>query len=268
MSILHGKRIAVIGAGAIGGVVIDRLLTSGASRADAIVACDTRAERRREITDRYGVAVHEGPDAAGPADLAVLAVPPLVVDEVLRRLRPALVGDRVVVSFAGGVPLSVLERWVPAGVAVVRVNPNSPSVIGAGFNPVCYGRHAIGPRRALAEAFLDVLGQHPEVDDRWMNVYTALTAVGPTFFLPVLDAMVAAGIGAGLDRAAVLDAVAATARGAAAMVAQRSEPPERLKLFTGLRPLDDQTVKRMTAEAIQAALARMEDVQQKVTARS
>jgi hypothetical protein len=50
------------------------------------------------------------------------------------------------------------------------------------------------------------------------------------------------------------------------MVARRPETPEQLKLFTGLRPLDDQAVRRLTADAIQAALTRMEDVQQKITA--
>lgn len=266
MSILHGKRIAVIGAGAIGGVVIDRLLASGASRADAIVACETRAERRQEIAARYGVTVHDGAAPAATADLIVLAVPPLVVAEVLGQLRPGLAGGRVLVSFAGGVPLAALEQRVPAGVAVVRVNPNSPSVVGEGFNPVTYGQHATGPGRALADAFLDALGRHPEVDDRWMNAYTALTAVGPTFFLPVLDAMIAAGVEAGLSREAAVAAAAATARGTAAMVARRPETPEQLKLFTGLRPLDDQAARRLTAEAIQVALTRMADVEQKVTA--
>jgi pyrroline-5-carboxylate reductase len=263
MSSLRGKRIGVIGAGAIGGVVIDRLLATGAVRPGDVVAAETRAERRQEVAARYGVTVHEGPEAAGAADLVVLAVPPPAVGDVLGKISGSLGSERVLVSFAGGVPLAFIEAAVP-GVAVVRVNPNSPSVVGEGFNPVTYGRHATGARRALADAFLQALGEHPEVDDRRMNVYTAVTAVGPTYFLPVLDALIAAGEAAGLSRRAAVDAAAATAIGTARMVAQRAETPERLKLFTGLRPLDDAAVKRLVADAVQAAITRMEDVERKI----
>jgi len=263
MSSLQGKRIGVIGAGAIGGVVIDRLLATGVTRPGDIVACETKPERRHEIAARYGVSVHEGPEAAGAADLIVLAVPPPVVADVLGKIRGLLGGDRVVISFAGGVPLAFIEAAVP-GVAVVRVNPNSPSVVGEGFNPVTYGRNATGARRALAGAFLQSLGGHPEVEDRWMNLYTAVTAVGPTYFLPVLDALIAAGQAAGLSRQAAVDAATATAIGTAHMVARRAETPEQLKLFTGLRPLDDAALKRLVADAIQVAVTRMEDVQRKI----
>lgn len=265
MPTVQGTRIGVIGAGAIGGVVIDRLLASGASRAESITACDTNPERRQAIAARYGVTVDAGPESAGGADIVVLAVPPAAVADVLARIGPALRQGAVVISFAGGVALSVLERSLPPGTAVVRVNPNSPSVVGEGFNPVTYGPRVGAPQRALAEAFLDLLGHHPEVDDGRMNLYTALSAVGPTYFLPVLDAMVAAGVAAGLSREEAVEAAAATARGTVAMVAQRQEPPEQLKLFTGLRPLDDARVRQLVAEAIQAAVTRMDDVQRKIT---
>jgi pyrroline-5-carboxylate reductase len=94
-----------------------------------------------------------------------------------------------------------------------------------------------------------------------MNVYTALTAVGPTYFLPVFDALIAVALEAGLDRRAAVEAAVATARGTADLVERRAAPPSELKLITGLRPLKDDAVAELVRDAARAALARMVEVE-------
>lgn len=257
---LDGRSLGLIGAGAIGGAVIDRWLAVGMMPA-AIVACETREERRRELADRHGIRTTAVPTEAATADLVVLAVPPGAMAGVLDAVRDVITGGRVVVSFAGAVPLAYIEGRLAPGTPVVRVNPNSPSLVGEGFNPVTYGRHATGAARDLADAFLALLGESPVITDAQMNAYTAITAVGPTYFLPVFDALIAIAMEAGLDRRAAVEAAVATARGTADLVARRPEAPAQLKLITGLRPLKDEAVADLVREAARAALARMDDVQ-------
>ncbi|MGH8314110.1 MAG: pyrroline-5-carboxylate reductase family protein, partial [Steroidobacterales bacterium] len=108
-------------------------------------------------------------------------------------------------------------------------------------------------------------GKTVEIDDDKMNIYTALTAVGPTYFLPVFDAMIAAGVEAGLLRELAVAAAVETARGTAALVSQRSEPPDQLKLYTGLRPLKDVEVRDLVRQAINEANSRVTTLQQKLT---
>ena len=264
MQSMHGTTIGIIGAGAIGGALIDRLLSGAGAGAQDIIACETKDPRREEIARRFGVrTTGEAADVAA-AQLIVLAVPPLEMREVLGVIRDRVGHRPVVASFAAAFPLALLESSLPQGTAVVRVNPNSPSLVGAGFNPVAYGRHVTGAARALGERFLAALGTAVEVDDATMNQYTALTAVGPTYFLPVFDAMLAAGIASGLTREATVAAVVATARGTAEMVAQRAETPDQLKLYTGLRPLKDAEVRELVAQALADALSRMTALQQKI----
>jgi pyrroline-5-carboxylate reductase len=266
MEHLAGRRIGLIGAGAIGGAVIDRLIAVGIDPG-AIMACEPRAERRQELTGRHAIRTSPTPADAAAADLVVLAMPPGAIAAVLEAIRGALGRGSVVISFAGGVPLAYLEARLAPGTPVVRVNPNSPSLVGEGFNPVTYGRHATGAARALAEAFLAVLGRGPEIGDDRMNAYTALTAVGPTYFLPIFDALIAVAIEAGLDRRTAVEAAVATARGTADLVDRRAEPPGELKLITGLRPLKDEAVADLVREAARAALTRMVDVERGFTAK-
>jgi len=264
MSDMHGTRVGIIGAGAIGGAIIDRLLNGAGTRSQDVIACETKDARRDEIAKRFGVRTTSEAVDAVEADLVVLAVPPLEMSKVIAAIREHVGHRPVMVTFAAAFPLALLESSLPSGTPIVRVNPNSPSLVGAGFNPVVYGTHFTRDARVLAERFLGALGTSVEVDDATMNQYTALTAVGPTYFLPVFDAMVAAGTASGLSREATIAAVTATARGTAEMVAQRAEAPDQLKLYTGLRPLKDVEVRDLVAQALAEALSRMTTLQQKI----
>ncbi len=265
MASMRGVRIGLIGAGAIGGVVIDRLLTGADSLAVDIVACEPRDTRREELAQRFGVRTTSNPVEAAGGEVIVLALPPLEVAKALQAIRDHLSHQPVIVSFAAAVPISSLESMLPPGTSVVRINPNSPSLVGAGFNPVTYGSNMTSKARAVVDRFLAVMGATAEIDDASMNAYTALSAVGPTYFLPVLDAMIGAGMELGLSREAAVAAATATARGTAELAAKRAESPEQLKLFTGLRPLKDGEVRDLVKQAIADAVGRMTALQQKIT---
>jgi pyrroline-5-carboxylate reductase len=264
MDDLADLRIAIIGAGAIGGAVIDRLLAGAGVRSDDLVACEPKQERRDEIARRYGVRTTADPAGAADAEVIVLAAPPLEIRKILQSIRGRLEHKPLIVSFAAAVPLAAVESELPPGTPAIRVNPNSPSVVGAGYNPVVYGASATGGARNRAEAFLRALGASPVVSDSEMNLYTALTAVGPTYFLPIFDAMIAAGVKGGLPRDAAVAAAVETARGCAEMVATRPESPDQLKLFTGLRPLQNAAVRELVAKAITEATSRMESLQKQM----
>jgi pyrroline-5-carboxylate reductase len=261
MAELAGVNVGIIGVGAIGGALIERLLNANVRPSD-IVACESKEERRDEVGKRFGVKATADPKEAAHCDIVVLAVPPLEVRKLLAAVGKELSDRSLIISFAGAIPLATLEAVLPPSVPVVRVNPNSPLLVGAGFNPVVYGSSLTDAKRHLADRFLALLGDNPEVADRDMNLYTAITAVGPTYFLPIFEALISAGLAGGLSHEAAVTAALETARGSAEMIANRPESPDQLKYFTGLRPLDDALVRDLISQAIATALSRMNTVQQ------
>lgn len=262
---LPNAKIGIVGTGAIGGALIDRLVDGLGHNPTKVLACETDDAKRKSIETRFGVRVYDTPQHVAGADIIVLAVPPPVVPTILAAIRDGLSHRPLIVSFAAALPVAFLEAALPTDISVVRVNPNSPSLVGHGYNPVTFGSTTDGAVRDLADSFLAALGTSVEVPDEQMNLYTALTAVGPTYFLPVFDAMIQYGKNQGLARKDAVTAAVETARGVAAMVANRDTSPEDLRLYTGLRPLDHESARNLVTAAVDDAHTRMHGVQAKIT---
>lgn len=99
-------RVAVIGAGNVGSMLIDLLLRSGLSKED-ILATVRSEERLKEVSSKFGVRVmRDNREAARNADIVFLCVKPSDLFEVLYSIRYC-VREKLVVSCVALVP-----EWV------------------------------------------------------------------------------------------------------------------------------------------------------------
>ncbi|NJO08159.1 MAG: NAD(P)-binding domain-containing protein, partial [Chloroflexaceae bacterium] len=129
----HDLHIAVIGAGAMGGAFIGGLLRQGIVTADHLVATDTRAERRHELTVQYGIAViDDNAVAASKAQVVIVAVKPQVLPAVLPPLRGALRPGALCLSIVAGATTATFTDTLQHP-EVVRSIPNTPAQIGEGM---------------------------------------------------------------------------------------------------------------------------------------
>jgi pyrroline-5-carboxylate reductase len=261
MSVLSDKRLAVIGAGNIGRILIERLLAVGVPPGQVAV-CDIDPLRGQEAAARYGVPyvslTDEGVNSAGAL---LIATPPMAVADVLasvaRRLRPG----QVIVSFAAIVPLEKLAALVPPGVTVVRVMPNAPSLLGEGLNPVSYGDLPAEAEWELVNALLAALGKTVAVSDTQMNWCVGLTGAAMRSLLPVLEGMTQAGIEAGFSNGEARQVAAAVMRGTAELILQRGLTWTELKALTPMQTVDEVAVSQVFYEAARTAKEKMDGAQ-------
>ena len=97
------RKIAFIGGGNMASSLVGGLVESGCPPADVVVA-EPEAEKRRILTERFGVSVTaDNRAAAGAGDVVVLAVKPQIMAEVVTEVAAA-VRERgpLVVSIAAG----------------------------------------------------------------------------------------------------------------------------------------------------------------------
>ncbi len=261
MKALGECRLAVVGVGLLGGLLVDRLLTCGQCVHDQIIACEKDPERRAEIAEWAGVTATGDNLRAAEADLIILAVPPGQVIPVLEALAPRLTPQHLVVSTAAAVPLAVMEHAAGKGVPLVRALPNSPALVGQGVTPVCYGRAVTPEARALAERLLACWGEGVEVPEAQMNLCVGLTAAAPTYLFPVIAALAQAGVEGGLQREVALRLAAGVARGSGALVLETGQSPAALMALTPLQTLREAEAKALFVEAVKKAAASAEGLQ-------
>lgn len=264
MNALLGKRVAVIGAGNIGRILLERLLDAGLS-AEQIVICDSDPARAEEASRRFGpraCSLTEEPLLR--SDVILLTAPPKATLDILKALAPNLRQGQIVISFAAAVSMSRLEAVLPSGVMVARVMPNAPSKVGKGMNPVAFGSSVTPEARQVIEAILQTLGESLEVRDEQMNWCVGLTGAAMRSLLPALEGMVQAGVEAGFAEADARHIAAQVMLGTAALTLESGLSIDEIKSLTPMETLDEAALRQIFVDAARAANEKTDRLEQKL----
>ncbi len=265
---IASARYTFLGGGIIAGVLVERLVRGAAVPAGNVLATDVVPERRERLRSEYGIRTSaDNGEGAAFGDVIFLAVPPNAVTAVLAEVRDRVRPQAIIISLAAAVPTARIEEVLGHPIPVVRVIPNTPSLIGRGMNPHCLGRHFGAEHVRFLQRLLALFGQTIRVEERLMNAATALTAVGPTYLLAVIKALGDAGIRLGLPEAETRYAAAETVAGTALLVLETGKDPEELKEMIGLRTLNEPEARRLFASAVEAAFEKLSASEKKLAAR-
>ena len=220
-------RIAIIGGGSIGEALLSGLLRAG-RRAKDLVAAERIPDRAKYLADTYSVLVTSSvTDAVDNATFVVVAVKPADVESVLAELAEAAANadndsvEQVFVTVAAGITITYFESRLPAGTAVIRAMPNAAALVGAGVTALAKGRFVTPPQLEEVSALFDAVGGVLTVPESQMDAVTALSGSGPAYFFLLVEALVDAGVAAGLSRPVAADLTAQTMAGSAAMLLER-----------------------------------------------
>ena len=219
-------RIAIIGGGSIGEALLSGLLRAGRQVKDLVVA-ERMPERAKYLAGTYSVLVTSMADAVENATFVVVAVKPADVESVVGELARAAAAaeadsaEQVFVTVAAGITITYFESKLPAGTPVVRAMPNAAALVGAGVTALAKGRFVSPAQLEEVSALFDSVGAVLTVPESQMDAVTALSGSGPAYFFLMVEALVDAGVAAGLNREVATDLTAQTMAGSAAMLLER-----------------------------------------------
>ena len=229
-NVTAGLRIAVLGAGKMGGILLQAFLRSGLFTAEQIAVTVAHQVRAEALTKQFGLAVTtDNLRAVQGADIVLLAVKPTQVVQLVREVAPSLKQGVFLLSIAASVKTTAIEEAAEGLMPVIRAMPNTPAMLGAGITALCRGRFVADEQLALAQKIFETVGRVVVVDEKHMDAVTGLSGSGPAFLYIILESLAEAGVNVGLPREIATQLAAQTAYGAAKMVLETGSHPALLK---------------------------------------
>jgi pyrroline-5-carboxylate reductase len=227
---LPGLRVAILGAGKMGGILLQAFLKNNLLAPEQIVATVQHAERALALSAQFGVEVTtDNAAAAANADVILLGVKPLQVPALIEQIKDGLVGDKLVLSFAASVKTGAIEASAGRDLAVIRAMPNTPAMLAAGITALCAGKFVSEAQMAVAQRIFQTVGRTVVVDEKHMDAVTGLSGSGPAFLYIIIEALAEAGVNVGLPRDVATLLAAQTTYGSARMVLETGYHPALLK---------------------------------------
>ncbi len=229
-ALLPNLKVAVLGAGKMGGILLQGFLKNNLFAPEQIVGTVQHPERALALSAQFGVEVSTDNAAAAQwADVILIGVKPIQVPALIEQIKPGLTPAKMIVSFAASVTTASIEQAAGCELAVVRAMPNTPAMIGAGVTALCPGRFCDAAQMAVAQRIFSTVGRTVVVDEKHMDAVTGLSGSGPAFLYIIIEALAEAGVNVGLPRDVATLLAAQTTLGSARMVLETGYHPALLK---------------------------------------
>ncbi|WP_330961961.1 pyrroline-5-carboxylate reductase [Photobacterium sp. 53610] len=269
---MEHRSIAFIGAGNMARSIIAGLVASGYP-AEQITATAPSAERREPLARDYGIHTdHDNLRAAQQADVIVLAVKPQLMETVCQPLQSIDFKDKLVISIAAGISVARLQEMLAAKVSLVRVMPNTPSLIGKGMSGMYAGADVSETDRTFSDDLMAAVGKTCWVsEESGINSVIAAAGSAPAYFFLFMEAMQNEAIRQGFDKDTARELVQQAAAGAAGMVlanpdTELSTLREQVTSKGGttaeaIRTFNEAQLSDIVAKAMQAAVSRAQEME-------
>lgn len=266
--------MAILGAGSMGGAILQGLVRSG--RAPQITVTNRTTEKAAALAPLAGVtsvALETDPagniTAAAGADIVLIGVKPAMVPDLLREIAPVLRPGTILVSLAAGVRIATFEAIVGSAVPVIRSMPNTPAVVGKAVTGLAAGTAASAEHVGVVRALFETCGVVIQTSEEQIDALGTISGSGPAYVFLLIEELTEAARGKGFADADARLMAEQTFIGAAALLDATGEDPAELRRRVtspkgtterAIAVLQGARLDGLFAEATDAALARSREL--------
>ncbi|MFH1823887.1 MAG: pyrroline-5-carboxylate reductase [Candidatus Firestonebacteria bacterium] len=266
-------KIGFLGAGNMAEAIIKGILKSEKFLPEDILISDIRKEKLKHLTKLCKVnSTKDNIELIKKSKIIVVAVKPKDIHSVLSDLKNNVKKDSLIVSIVAGISINYIEKSIDNQIAVIRIMPNTPALVCAGVSAISLGKYAKSSEVKLAKGIFQSIGKVVEVDEKFMDVVTAISGSGPAYVFLFMEYLAEAGMRFGLKKEIAEVLAFNTFLGASKMVLELNEKPDNLRekvtspggtTIEALKVFESKGLKKIIEEAVSAAANKSKELTKK-----
>lgn len=217
-------KIAIIGAGHIGCAIVTCLAHGHLYDGKDIIVSNPNIDKLERLQERFPTIriTTDNQQAISEAEVIVLAINPWKIDEVLPPLRFSR--TQILVSLVSGVCISHLAHLTEAEMPIFRAIPNMAITERSSLTLIASRETSKEHQQLISQIFKEG-GKCLFLQEKQLDITSALTSSGIAFALKYIQAAMQAGIELGIPAQDAMQMVAYSMEGATELILNHNTHP-------------------------------------------
>ncbi|MDP3789399.1 MAG: pyrroline-5-carboxylate reductase [Candidatus Omnitrophota bacterium] len=223
-------KIGIIGCGNMGEAIVKGIVFAGIVNAADLYLYDIDKDKTRQMRDYLDVNVaNSAEELCNQCNVILLALKPQDMEEALQSIWHVIDLSKLLISVAAGVTITKMKKHLKEEVRIIRVMPNMAAFVRASISAMCTDSYATPDDKKLVKDIFTSIGEIVEVEERLMDIVTAISGSGPAYFFYLTEMLEKCAIVMGMDSKTARLLAVKTAVGSALLLADGEDSAETLR---------------------------------------
>ena len=223
-------KFGFIGGGNMASAMIKGILEKGLLDREHLIVSHRTEEGCQRSREKFGIeATQDNMRVVEVSQCIVLAVKPQYYQQVIRQIRDNISAGHLIISIAPGKTLAWVAETFGRELKIIRTMPNAPAMVTAGMMALCPSERVSESELAMFRELCGSFSNTEVVEERLMDVVTAVSSSSPAYVFMFIEAMADAAVLEGMPRAQAYEFAAQAVYGSAKMVLETGKHPAELK---------------------------------------
>lgn len=222
--------LGIIGAGNMASAIIKGIINNNIMHSKNITIYDVdNFKQEKFIKDFNLTKANNLSDLFEKNNFIIIAIRPNDYEDLLGDIKPFVQKKHIIISIAAGITIDYIKTQLERDFGIVRVMPNTPSLIGEGVSVIASNHNLNESSITIIENLFSSFSKVIYIDESLFNAVTALSGSSPAYVYMFIEALVDGGVLMGLNREDAYIMATQSIIGAAKMVNESKDHPGILK---------------------------------------